>query len=43
MVVGNYLVFFRVADADIPSLRPVIVIRVMHGARDIEEIADSDD
>jgi toxin ParE1/3/4 len=42
MVVGNYLVFFRVADPDIPSLRRVIVIRVLHGARDIREISDSD-
>lgn len=42
MVVGAYLVFFRIADPDIPSLRRVIVIRILHGARDIGLIADSE-
>ncbi len=43
MVVGDYLVFYRIADADIPSLRRVIVIRVMHGSRDIGAISDPAD
>ena len=42
MVADNYLVFYRIAEADISSLRRVIVIRVMHGARDIGEISDVD-
>ena len=42
MVAGNYLVFYRIAEPDISSLRRVIVIRVMHGARDIGEISDVD-
>lgn len=40
MAVGNYLVFFRIADPDIPNLRRVIIIRIMHGARKIERITD---
>jgi plasmid stabilization system protein ParE len=43
MVVGQYLVFYRIADADIPNLRRAIVIRVMHGARNIGDLKDSDD
>ena len=35
MVFGEYLVFFRIADPDIPSRRRVIVLRVIHGARRI--------
>ena len=35
MVVGEYLVFFRIADPDIPSHRRVIVLRILHGARQV--------
>jgi len=41
MVAGPYLIFYRIADADIPTLRRVIVIRVMHGAREIGDILDT--
>jgi toxin ParE1/3/4 len=43
MVVGDYLVFYRIADPDIPNLRRVIVIRVLHGSRDIGVISDPAD
>ena len=33
MVMGEYLVFFRIADPDIPNRHRVIVLRVLHGAR----------
>lgn len=42
MVVGDYLVFFRLVDPEIPNLRRVIVIRVMHGAQDINVIGDTE-
>jgi toxin ParE1/3/4 len=37
MVVGDYLVFFRIAYPDIPGRRHVIVIRILHGARRIPQ------
>ncbi len=43
MVVGQYLVFYRIADPDIPNLRRVVVIRVLHGARDIGVLPESGD
>lgn len=33
MIVGEYLVFFRIADPDIPDRRRVVVLRILHGAR----------
>jgi len=43
MVVGQYLVFYRIADPDIPNLRRVIVVRVIHGRRNISDVADFED
>jgi plasmid stabilization system protein ParE len=40
LVVGQYLVFYRIADPDIPNLRRVIIIRVLHGARNIGDLVD---
>jgi plasmid stabilization system protein ParE len=43
MVAGSYLIFYRIADPDDPALRRVIVIRVLHGSRDIDRLVDPDD
>jgi toxin ParE1/3/4 len=43
MVAGSYLIFYRIADPDDPALRRVIVIRILHGSRDIDRLLDPDD
>lgn len=43
MVAGAYLIFYRIADSEDAKLRRVIVVRVLHGAQDIDRLIDPDD
>lgn len=43
LVVAPYLMFYRLADPQDPELRRVIVLRVLHGARDTNRLLDPND
>jgi plasmid stabilization system protein ParE len=43
LVAGDYLIFYRLADPRDEVLRRVIVVRVLHGAQDIDRLVDPDD
>ena len=42
LVAGRYLAFYRIADPEDPGSRRVIILRVLHGAMDIDRLVDPD-